>query len=258
MKKQTMKKSLNWALAALLPLAASAPAMASVSVDRLSTEVDQLVREAQYARLDYRTENDVQDLAVRVSSLSNCERQASYSDPYGRGSTLPVQQCTYQAQDVQSSFQLVDNEIRMQPYADSQLLAQLDRTRQAMDNVAYDYRLSYGGGGGVGTPPMGGMLQAVGSLDGISFNLAGNRTVDIDQQCLQLGYRWGIRSVRVVYVNGQTIQFPSYGGAYTLENACHVVSSHARQGSVITPLPGNGLPDRRPVPVPPIPRPRHP
>ena len=118
---------------------------------------------------------------------------------------------------VQQAFDDVDQDLASTYYQDREVYEQYLRTSDALRDVRY-------GGGYPGGPVEPIHLRAVGQLETIRFSLAGSR-IQINQQCMSISNRYGLRAVRSLTVNGQQIL---RGQVVSSAQACSYVAQYAR------------------------------
>ena len=203
----------------------SSPARALI---REATELNQSV---QIARLTYPVINATERLVQEAHSFHQCVTYGD-SNRYGRGRRGL---CQSEYREVRFAFDHVARFLHDSAYDFPQVYRQYLYTQEALNRAAPDWSAappaypfppthpvpmpppSY--------PPVPRPLRAQGNLDGMYFDLLGDRT-QILKQCHGIAARTNALWFRYVQVNGRTYQDP-YGRFLHVNDACQFVAQSA-------------------------------
>lgn len=204
----------------LLPLASAQADM--IGTERLEREAQQLERVVNLSQVGYYLRDGVARFRARAADLAFCERRNDYR-PYPGRPVPPYrprpESCEVELRMTQQAFDDVDQDLASTYYQDSSVYNQYVRTADALNDIFFG-----GSPGGGPVHPI--ELRAVGQLEGIQFHLRGARA-QINRQCQDIVRRYGLRVVRSLSVNGQTLVAGPYQQISALQ-ACRLVANHAR------------------------------
>jgi hypothetical protein len=176
---------------------------------QVAIEAQNLNYQVVYSNLHYSVKDEVSRFAAHANELSECSIRRIPRDL----------RCDYARSETLRSFDQIERFLNDTYYSHPAIHQQYLRTRQAIDVLRFAPNPGPG-------PIPGRPLRATGLLDMIHFRFEGYSAFEIQNQCLNLGYRNGLRHVRGVVVNGRRFG-GGYGQLMNIGQACGLVAQNA-------------------------------